>query len=162
MHTLSPFALAFRDRAEDSCSRSPLVPPPFPRTLPSSRIVLRDRACPTFPPVPDFRGVMRAFARNERELLPPSRRGHPGGGGGKGGGNNLPWVFRESTRSSSLSAIIHVHFARSPDLRCYVTIQLMAKQFLCAKVDIVLRQVGSSRQVMLWRFLISTFFFLSP
>lgn len=45
-----------------------------------ARIVLRDRACLAFPPpspgrpiAPDFRGVTRAFVRNERERLPPSR-----------------------------------------------------------------------------------------
>lgn len=111
MHTLSPSALAFRDRAEDSLT----APPPVPVSshgLPSSLIVLRDRACLTFRPVPDFRGVTRAFARNERERLPPSWKGHAGGG------NYLPRAFRKSTRSSSLSAIIHVHFACSLDPRC--------------------------------------------
>lgn len=106
--------------------------------LPSSRIVLRDRACPMFRPAPDFRGVTRAFAvtsANGYRRAVTSWRTR---------GGEIIYGPSEKVREAHFYLRLYTYILLAlSTLAVIVTIPFMAEQFLGAKMDIVLLQMDS-------------------
>lgn len=131
MHTLSPFALAFRDRAEDSLTV------PIARSL--ARCPLRGSFCVT-ERVP--RSLLRPIFVALRARLPvTSANAHRLPGGHAEEKERIICCGpSENAREAHLYLRLYTCILLAL-LALAVTLRFIAKQFLCARIDIVLHQM---------------------